>query len=63
MKKMKFREENYQMLLVPIDRKSSHRDQLLSIFIEDKMRKITDFIFSKKDSGLVLAKFPFCKNR
>lgn len=63
MKKIKFREEDYQMLPLPIDRKSSHRDQLFSIFVEGKMRKTTDFIFSKKDLGLLLAKFPFCMDR
>jgi len=37
MKKRKFREEDYQLLPLPIDSKSSHRDQLFSI--EDEMRK------------------------
>lgn len=34
--KMKFREDDYQMLPLPIDRKCRYRDQLLSIFIEDE---------------------------
>lgn len=63
MKKMKLREEDYQMLCLPIDGKSSHRDQLFCVFIEDKMSKITDFIFNKEFLGLLLDKFPFCKDR
>lgn len=40
--KMKFRKENHQMLPLTIIRKKKHRDELFSIFINGKMKKVTD---------------------
>lgn len=39
------------MLLLFIDRKNSQRDELLLIFIEDKMAEIIDFFSVKKIWG------------
>lgn len=54
----KFGQEDYQMLLLSIDRKNSQRDELLSIFIIDKMREITDFNSVKKIWGSFF-QFPY----
>lgn len=53
------REEGNHTLPLPMDRKSSHRDQRFSIFTGDKMRKITDLIFSKKRFGAAFGPVSF----
>lgn len=58
MKAMKFGKEDYQMLLLFIDRKNSQRDELSPIFIEDKMGEIIDFFSVKKIWGSFF-QFPF----
>lgn len=58
MKTMKFGKEDYQMLLLFIDRKNSQRDELSPIFIEDKMGEIIDFFSVKKIWGSFF-QFPF----
>lgn len=40
--KMKFRKENHQMLPPNRHREKKHRDELFSIFINGKMKKVTD---------------------